>query len=176
MVPIIEEAVKPLGVWLLAGRDLSPQDGWVLGLLSGAGFALVENLGNLAVGNGWTFLMLARGGAAGLHMFNSAIIGYTFVLSRRQKRWRPFILAFLGTLVLHALWNSVAVLATIQSLSQPAENGLGWPLIYVVILGIAALGTFIAIDRINRRLAQNHKLEYAESEIIENDGFGLTTD
>ena len=94
LVPLIEETIKPLGVWLLAGRDLTLQDGWVLGLLSGAGFALVENLGNLTAGDGWTFLMLARAGAAGLHMFNSAIIGYTFVLSRRQKRWRPFILAW----------------------------------------------------------------------------------
>lgn len=164
VVPLIEEAIKPLGVWLLAGRDLTPQDGWVLGLLSGAGFALVENLGNLAVGAGWTFLMLARAGAAGLHMFNSAIIGYTFVLSRRQKRWRPFILAFLGTLVLHALWNTVAVVATVQSLSSTTAIGMGWPLIYVVILGAAAIGTYVAIDRFNHYLAGKEKPVYAESE------------
>lgn len=164
VVPLIEEAIKPLGVWLLAGRDLTPQDGWVLGLLSGAGFALVENLGNLAVGAGWTFLMLARAGAAGLHMFNSAIIGYTFVLSRRQKRWRPFILAFLGTLVLHALWNTVAVVATVQSLSSTTAIGMGWPLIYVVILGAAAIGTYVAIDRFNHYLAGKEKPVYTESE------------
>ena len=164
VVPLIEEAIKPLGVWLLAGRELTPQDGWVLGLLSGAGFALIENLGNLAVGAGWTFLMLARAGAAGLHIFNSAIIGYTFVLSRRQKRWKPFILAFLGTLVLHALWNAVAVVATVQSLSSTTQIGMGWPLIYVVILSAAAIGTYIAIDRFNRHLAGTAKPAYAESE------------
>jgi len=164
IVPVIEEAIKPLGVWLLAGRELTPQDGWVLGLLSGAGFALIENLGNLAVGAGWTFLVLARAGAAGLHMFNSAIIGYTFVLSRQQKRWKPFILAFLGTLVLHALWNAVAVVATVQSLSSATSIEVGWPLIFVVILAAAAIGTYVAVDRFNYHLAGKAKPAYAESE------------
>ena len=118
--------------------------------------------------------MLARAGAAGLHMFNSAIIGYTFVLSRRQKRWRPFILAFMGALALHALWNAVAVLASIQSLSVPAENGLGWPLIYVVTLAVVALGIYTAIHRLNRRLAGTAKPDYAESE-NENGRSDLTT-
>ncbi len=161
IVPLVEEAIKPAGVWLLSGRDLTPRDGWVLGLLSGAGFALVENLGNLAIGEGWTFLVIARGGATALHMFNTALIGYTFVLSRRQKRWRWVILAFIGTLLLHALWNSVAVIATVASLSSNSANA-GWPVIYLVILGLASIGTIWGIYRVNRKLVAD---TIAESEI-----------
>ncbi|MFN2146411.1 MAG: PrsW family glutamic-type intramembrane protease [Anaerolineales bacterium] len=161
LVPLVEEAIKPAGVWLLSGRELTPRDGWVLGLLSGAGFALVENLGNLAVGEGWAPLAIARAGATALHMFNTAIIGYTFVLSRRQKRWRGAILAFTGTLLLHALWNSVAVIATVTSLSDLSANA-GGPLGYLLILGLASIGTSWGIYRVNRKLAAE---PVAESEI-----------
>jgi RsiW-degrading membrane proteinase PrsW (M82 family) len=169
IVPLIEESLKPIGVWLLAGRDLTPQDGWMLGLISGAGFALVENLGNLAVGQGWWFLVLARAGAAGLHMFNSAIIGYTFVLSRRKKRWRLVVLAFLGTLALHALWNSVAVFATVGTLNDPAGADLIWPIGYLIVMGLASLGTVIGIHRINRHLALENRIRNIESELKSND-------
>ena len=152
LVPLVEEAIKPAGVWLLSGRKLTPRDGWVLGLLSGAGFAMVENLGNLAVGEGWTFLAIARGGATALHMFNTAIIGYTFVLSRRQKRWRLVILSFLGTLLLHALWNSTAVIASVTSLSSPSAN-TSWPLAALVTLGLSTAGTIWGIHRVNKKLA-----------------------
>jgi hypothetical protein len=174
LVPLVEESIKPIGLWLLAGRDLTPQDGWVLGLLSGAGFALIENLGNLVVGQGWLSLALARGGATALHMFNTAIIGYTFVLSRRQKRWRTVILAFLGTLLLHALWNSVAVIAMVSSLKDLTANP-GWPIGYLVILVLASAGTIWGIHRVNEKLTADTKI-ITESEKQVNDRSDLTTD
>jgi RsiW-degrading membrane proteinase PrsW (M82 family) len=162
IVPLVEEAIKPAGVWLLSGRELTPRDGWVLGLLSGAGFALVENLGNLAAGEGWTFLAIARGGATALHMFNTAIIGYTFVLSRRQKKWRLVILTFLGTLLLHALWNITAVLATVSTLSSSTASA-SWPIGYLVILGLTSVATTWGIHRVNRKLAAEAEI-HLESE------------
>jgi len=44
VMPIIEEVVKPLAIWVLAGRKITPQEGFVSGLLCGAGFALMENV------------------------------------------------------------------------------------------------------------------------------------
>jgi RsiW-degrading membrane proteinase PrsW (M82 family) len=169
VVPLIEEAIKPMAVWLAGGRRLTPEDGWVLGLLSGAGFTLVENLGNLVIGQGWAFLVLARAGAAGLHMFNSAIIGYTFVLSHQRKKWRPFILTFLGAVGLHALWNAVAVMATLRSVTDPVGNYIGWPLGYLAILATASLATYAAIGVVNKRLAETEINENVESEINNND-------
>ena len=174
IVPLVEESIKPLGVWLPAGRSLTPRDGWVLGLLSGAGFALIENLGNLAIGQEWAALTLARGGATALHMFNSAIIGYTFVLSRQQKRWHKVIIAFLGTLLLHSLWNTTAVLAMVASLQDPSAAGYGWPIGYLLVLGLATAGTIWGIYRVNTKLAGASSAAaetdlYIESEIQDND-------
>jgi RsiW-degrading membrane proteinase PrsW (M82 family) len=167
LVPLVEEAIKPVGVWLLAGRKLSLQDGWVLGLLSGAGFALVENLGNLAVGQGWAFLMLARAGAASLHMFNSGIIGYTFALSRQKKRWRDVLLAYLAAVVLHAAWNGTAVLASLQSIDAGYQDN--WAMGFVLVLGGLTAAMVAAINLIHNRLSQPAEAENLKSEIEHND-------
>ncbi len=39
IVPLIEEILKPIALWSLVGKDLTDQEGFVAGLLSGAGFA-----------------------------------------------------------------------------------------------------------------------------------------
>jgi RsiW-degrading membrane proteinase PrsW (M82 family) len=166
VVPLLEEALKPLAVWLRAGRELSLQDGWVLGLLTGAGFALVENLGNQTTGEGWVFLILARFGATVLHMFNSAIIGYTFVLARQRKRPRVAILAFLGALAVHAIWNAAAILATVAGLKDPESAVLGWPLSVIVMMVSAVAAMLAAIHRMDRKLARETGLEKPESESI----------
>ena len=44
VVPLIEEMFKPLAVWIFARKIESPAQGFVMGLLSGAAFALVESL------------------------------------------------------------------------------------------------------------------------------------
>jgi len=49
VVPLIEELVKPLGLWVLVGKKLTPAQGFVGGLLCGAAFALLESLGSMPV-------------------------------------------------------------------------------------------------------------------------------
>jgi hypothetical protein len=153
LVPLIEEVFKPVAVWLLWGRQLTLQDGWMLGMLSGAGFALVENLGNVAVGEGWLFVALARGGASALHIFNSALIGYTFVLARKRKRYLAPVLALAGTILIHALWNAVTIFATINGLSAAEEAGAPWSLGYVIVLVIMSALMIAGILVFNRKLA-----------------------
>ena len=59
--PLIEETVKPAVVWLLAKRLQSPAQGFALGVISGAGFALVESLlASSTPGQGWGELLAAR--------------------------------------------------------------------------------------------------------------------
>jgi hypothetical protein len=50
IVPIIEEALKPLGLWFLASQRITPAQGFGYGVLCGAGFGLFENLGNTSGG------------------------------------------------------------------------------------------------------------------------------
>jgi RsiW-degrading membrane proteinase PrsW (M82 family) len=61
IVPIIEEALKPIGVWFQAGQKLTPAQGFAYGVLCGAGFGLFENLGNTSGGGeAWAILVATR--------------------------------------------------------------------------------------------------------------------
>ena len=56
--PLIEETLKPAIVWLLAKRLQRPSQGFALGVISGAGFALVESLlASSTPGQGWGQLL-----------------------------------------------------------------------------------------------------------------------
>jgi hypothetical protein len=152
-VPVVEEILKPFAVWLLARRPLSPQDGWILGLLGGAGFALLENLGNVAIDEGWTFVALARFGATALHMFNTGLIGYTFVLARKENRYLRLLLVVLGTFVIHGLWNGITIFATVRTLASPAGSiTTVWPPAFIALLATITAGLVYSLMAINKRL------------------------
>jgi len=111
-VPIIEEAFKTIGMGIL-GRFYRPEPvrGFLWGVASGAGFALVENLLNGAVSTGsdWGQVALARSAATIMHCFASGIVGWGWA-----KLWtdrRPLILlgTYLAAVMIHSLWNVVAV-------------------------------------------------------------------
>jgi hypothetical protein len=173
-VPIVEELIKPLAVWLMWFKPLTPQDGWVLGLLSGAGFALVENLGNITAGEGWTFLVLARAGASALHMFNTAIISYTVVLARVKKRFLPAVLAIIGTILIHGFWNGISIFATFAS-PDSADSAAIWPTGFIIAIVIISVSLVGGIFFTNQRLAAkstqtaaveaNHQPDLPEPEV-----------
>jgi RsiW-degrading membrane proteinase PrsW (M82 family) len=152
-VPLIEEFFKPISVWVLLGRKLRPVDGWVIGTFSGAGFALFENFGNASVSQDWVFAVLSRAGATIPHVFTAALMGYTLALARTQKKYGRVFLTFLGVVAIHGAWNASFVLNIAASLA-PTDGLLdeGWAPVFLVLVGVLALGMLIALLRINRRL------------------------
>ncbi|HMD80604.1 MAG TPA: PrsW family glutamic-type intramembrane protease, partial [Anaerolineales bacterium] len=60
IIPAIEEIFKPIGVWLLTSKLESPAQGFALGALSGAGFALAETFGVSGQTSEWAVLLLTR--------------------------------------------------------------------------------------------------------------------
>ena len=76
LTPLVEEILKPFGVWFLAGRKLTPKDGWVLGLISGAGFAFFENIWILTADENWASVIAARSATTIIHLLTSAITGW----------------------------------------------------------------------------------------------------
>jgi len=154
LIPLIEEVIKPAAILLLWKTPLTPQDGWRLGLLGGAGFALIESLGNTIVGEGWAFLVLGRAGASALHMFNTGLISYTVVLAREKKRLLPVLLALLGTILIHGLWNGITILATVASLETGTILSGVWPAGFMILLAVISLGLVGGILTINQRLYQ----------------------
>lgn len=112
--PLIEEAAKTLAVGL-AGLFLrpSPTRAFLLGVASGAGFALVENvLNGTAAGPFWAAAALSRLAATFMHCATGGLMGWGWgQLWTARKPWR-LLLAYVGSFALHATWNGL-VLGTV---------------------------------------------------------------
>ncbi len=150
IVALVEELLKPLGVWLLANR-LTPAQGFVAGLLCGAGFAIFETLGfgSNITPESWWVLAVTRIGTGLLHTITTGLVGWALVSAWREGRFLRLGGAYSLAVLLHALWNFIAILtgfgpmaeylptslSFLNSLSTAAPWGLG----VLVVLNLAIL-------------------------------------
>jgi hypothetical protein len=75
-VPLLEEAVKTIGVLLMSYRRPDRRQALLWGMSGGAGFALVEGLLNSAAGlQAWVMVIVVRLGATLLHCVTGALMG-----------------------------------------------------------------------------------------------------
>ena len=157
--PIIEETLKPAAVWLLGKRMRSPAEGFALGGLCGAGFALLE--GTLAASGNSQMLgvgIAARAASSLMHITASGLMGWGIASAHLEKRYGRLGGAYLLSVSIHGLWNGSVVLAVFGALrlSLPGAGSdfLG---ILLVGMGIGILGSMllaitILLPVINRRL------------------------
>jgi hypothetical protein len=114
LVPLIEEFFKPIGVWLLAGRNPSPSQGFAAGVVSGAGFALFENLTlSASAGGDWALIMVSRLGTSIIHMLTTGLTGWALALAWREKKYLRLGGTYLVAVTIHALWNGLVILSLI---------------------------------------------------------------
>lgn len=149
LVPLVEEVTKTLGVGL-AGFWIrpSPARAFLLGVASGAGFALAENtLNSIFVGPTWGPGVLARLAATVMHCATGGLMGWGWGQWWAGRRpWR-LPLAFVGAVTLHSLWNSCAVGLALIGLSVLAQTdnmvwmGIGG-LLMLTLLGLLFLLAF----------------------------------
>jgi len=143
-VPLIEEAFKTLGIGIL-GRWYRPGPayGFLWGVASGAGFALVENLLNGAVssGSGWGQVVLARSIATVMHCFAGGIVGWGWAQLWTERR--PLILlgCYLAAVGIHGLWNGVvAVVALLSVAAEVYQGDVTWvryaPVAIALLVGV----------------------------------------
>ena len=110
LVPIIEESAKSLGIWLVSDRLASPAQGFALGVLSGAGFALAESLSaSLTVDDTWGVTLFMRAISSSMHMLATGLVGWGIAYARLEKRYFRMIGMTLLAILLHAAWNAGAV-------------------------------------------------------------------
>jgi RsiW-degrading membrane proteinase PrsW (M82 family) len=115
IMPLIEEALKPLAVWTLAGRDLTDQEGFVAGLITGAAFTLMENLlyFSMAYSSGeWVFSAILRSTTGVLHMLGSGLVGLGLARTWRKGDWQFLAINFSGAVLFHSAWNAIALVAS----------------------------------------------------------------
>lgn len=177
IIPIVEEVIKPAALWTLAGSRITPQEGFVGGLLCGAGFALMENVfyfTTVLMAEEWIFMAIGRAGTGVLHMLASGLVGWGLAVAWGKGKWMLLVLTTLGAFILHGLWNALALVSGVAPLLiLDAEPTLGQMLLayapIIVLLMISIAGLFL-INRHLRRDAQESTLEMDEKSA--EDGIG----
>lgn len=171
IIPVLEELIKPLGIWFTAGRSNPPAGGWVAGLICGAAFALVESLGVSANFSGpeWVQLVIQRTGTGLLHMTACALVGWGLASAWERKEFLKLIGAFCAAVALHCAWNAVSILLGVQpflkSASPLGDAGvlsrfLPNSLLALLVAGMLAI--LIAMNWHLRKEAENQSLPAEE--------------
>jgi len=121
LVPLIEETLKPIGVWLLAGQTPNPAQGFAAGVLSGAGYALFENLFITAPGEQWALISIGRIGTTTMHILTAGLTGYALAGAWSRGRYLRLGLFFGLSILIHALWNGLTLLSLVSALPKIAS-------------------------------------------------------
>ena len=171
LIPLLEELLKPLAVWILVWRSLTPADGFVAGLICGSSFGLIESLGNLSSisGSSWIIFVLGRTGTGLLHMVSAGLVGWGLASAWHDKGYLRLLLSYLAAVALHGLWNVLALLSGLASFFSPAPvaqnlevfNRIGQ--IGPLALGILFVVLFLILINSNRRLRSSDLLVAAQN-------------
>jgi hypothetical protein len=155
-VPLIEELFKPLAVWIFAKKIESPAQGFAMGVLSGAAFALIESLN--ASGDGtvsWPVIVSIRAGTSLLHMTTSGLVGWGIVSAFHEKRPSKFFAAYFTAVAIHGLWNACAVGVGVSMVGEyVGKPEWLYNIIPAMLCGMSVLGIgmFAVLIAANRKL------------------------
>jgi hypothetical protein len=156
LIPLLEELIKPLAVWLLAGRLSSAAQGFALGALSGAGFAIWETFNASGQTDGWSVLLFTRIGTGLLHITASALVGMGIYLAVRERRYLRLLGNYLLAVLLHGLWNAAALTVSFSALGATYIQSAGYEsLQWISTSGLIALACIL----LSILFASNRKLQ-----------------
>jgi len=172
LVPLLEEAFKPLGMMFLLRRGVTPAQGFVLGLVCGAGYALFESLLMGSAAAGWTTVVLGRAATSLLHTTNGGLVGWGLASvwgsrhtkkSKRTASWLRLAGAYALAVLMHGLWNGLTLLGVWTELVSSLGGAEHSPVLVQIgraapvgIVAIAA-GYFVILITANLVLARTTK-------------------
>jgi hypothetical protein len=139
IVPLIEETLKPMAVWLIGKKLKSPAEGFALGALCGAGFALLE--GTLAASGSGQMLgvgIAARATSSLMHITASGILGWGIASARLEKRLGRLVGAYTLSVFIHGMWNGSVVLLVFGALRLSLPGAI--PDVFSILLSFTGIG------------------------------------
>ncbi len=153
-VPLVEELIKPIGVLFIANRKLTPAQGFVGGMLSGAGFALFESLFQGFEAGDWFILASGRAGTSLIHILTAGLTGWGIALALGQRRYGRLILHYILAVAIHAAWNGLAAMVLIDTFPSKyaPEFSFSWTNVTSVGLLMLTIFAFIILRAVNKRL------------------------
>jgi hypothetical protein len=155
-IPFIEETFKLAVMWLYLGRTRRPVDGFVLGILCGTAFALVENIGFTSAGSAdWISSVAARTTTALPHIFNSGLLGWALVSAWHEHRYGRFLATFIAVILVHGTWNAISLGLAMSSMSSYVADApilLQSEIAWIAAWAVMAIGTFMGLLYNNRQM------------------------
>jgi len=165
VVPIVEEFLKPAGTWLAVKMNMKPRDGFIMGILSGAGYALFETLSaSGSMGDGWGMILLGRAGTDLLHIFNTGLIGWAMISDWKLRGWLKFIGIYVLSIFIHGLWNGFALTLGLSNYLKDLNSEYVW-LKYAGSGGVVGL-VLLSLLMIIGLWVINHKMRFNAIEKI----------
>ncbi len=126
LIPLFEEAIKTVGVGFMTNRHTSLPQAVLWGLAAGAGFSIAEGLLNSAGALGtWLPTVLLRVGTTLLHCLTGALMGLAWYQVITQRRWGRGLALYLASVATHGLWNGLAAVMTLLSVTAIGSSTLG---------------------------------------------------
>lgn len=166
IVPLIEEILKPLAIWGLAGKNLTDREGFVAGLLCGAGFALMENLlyfTGVSFAQDWIFMVIGRAGTGVLHMLASGLMGWGLARIWRRGKWGFLVLMVVGAVVFHGVWNALAIGAGVVPLLIYGNNPtIGQQVLFYIPLMLLLIAGSFGLAAINRYFQKEQEADLTD--------------
>lgn len=141
LMPTVEELLKPFGVLLLRGRDLTPKDGMIAGIFSGAGFGMLEGmLFTVQVPpdtepKAWALFLAGRSAALVLHILNAALNGWALWNYWQDRKFGKLLRVFLLSVLIHGAWNLISVLAMLGRIAEGQTVWLYGILFLIIFAG-----------------------------------------
>jgi hypothetical protein len=171
IIPIIEELIKPLGVWLSPNKLVTPKQGFAMGVLGGAAYALVESLGmSPGIPEASNLLSIVRAGTDLVHIVTTGLMGWALVSAWREWKYIQLGITYLLVIVIHGTWNALALSSAAQIaidyLPNPSKVVQSLPTVSaigLVVLSIINLSILLFINTsLNSTALSNHEMTSIE--------------
>jgi len=175
IVPVVEEAVKTVGVGLRAYRQPTMAQCYLWGLACGAGFAIVEALLNTLGGlDSWAPMAVLRAAATLLHCTTGAIMGIAWYRALARRGWVSVLGLYATSVAIHGLWNAASAsmtLISIRSMSAETANASqlltsAGVLAVLATLFALALGTVLTLAWLTSYVRRASHAEIAEQAVL----------
>jgi len=158
VVPLIEEFFKPIGVWFLARRKITPAAGFAAGALSGAGYAIFESMALSSGGQDWASVVVVRIATAVIHITTTAFTGWALAYAFRKKGILRLLLTYVCVVLVHGLWNATTLMIFVNESARSQLIDLNWGVLPAfgvlgpVVLVCLTIGGLAALIGMNRAL------------------------